>query len=143
MRISFIMRHYIIMLLEAQLFLQRCERVSDRRSRLDHEVHVSFGARHYHVHPDAHGLRRRRHHVVDSIVGLHAEGQRRVGALRTFQGGGGGERREAADEMGTQQCRLKKSMIKRCARHPGCTQEDYGHKKKREIFFISFELKFL
>lgn len=53
-------------------------KVSDR---LYHEMHVSLSARDYNIHPDAHGLGRRRHHVVHSIVRLHAERQRGVGAL--------------------------------------------------------------
>lgn len=55
---------------------------------LHHEVHVSFGARHDNVHPDTHGLRRRSHHVVHTIMGLHTESQRRIGAL--VCGGGWG-----------------------------------------------------
>lgn len=51
------------------------------RTQLDHEMHVSFSARDYDVHPDTHGLGRRGHHVVHAIVGLHAERQRGVGAL--------------------------------------------------------------
>lgn len=47
-----------------------------------HELRVSLGAGDDHVHPDPHGLGRRRHHVVEPVVGLHAEGQRGVGALR-------------------------------------------------------------
>lgn len=53
----------------------------DGRAQLYHEMHVSFRARNYNLHPDTHGLGRRRHHVVHSIVGLHAERQRGVGAL--------------------------------------------------------------
>lgn len=49
-------------------------------------MHVSFSARDYNVHPDAHGLGRRRHHVVHPIVGLHAERQGGVGALWCARG---------------------------------------------------------
>lgn len=100
MRISLIVCNcYIITLFGTQLvgyrYLARCKqkpcratevtRPSDRQSHLNHEMHVSLSARHHHIHPNTHGLRRRRHHVVNSIVGLHTEGQRRVGALWPFQ----------------------------------------------------------
>lgn len=49
--------------------------------QLHHEMHVSLSTRNNHIHPDTHGLGRRSHHVVNPIVGLHAEGQRGVGAL--------------------------------------------------------------
>lgn len=58
----------------------------NRADQLHHEMHVSFSARNHNIHPDTHGLRRRSHHVVHPIGGLHAEGQRGVGAL-----GRGGE----------------------------------------------------
>lgn len=51
------------------------------RDQLHHEMHVSFSARNHNIHPDTHGLRRRSHHVVHPIRGLHTEGQRGVGAL--------------------------------------------------------------
>lgn len=46
-----------------------------------HELRVALGTCYYDIHPDPHGLRRRRHHVVEAVVGLHAEGQRRIWAL--------------------------------------------------------------
>lgn len=46
-----------------------------------HELRVALGPRDDDVHPDAHGLGRRRHHEVEAVVGLHAERQRGVGAL--------------------------------------------------------------
>lgn len=46
-----------------------------------HELRVALGTCYYDIHPDPHGLRRRGHHVVEPVVGLHAEGQRRIGAL--------------------------------------------------------------
>lgn len=46
-----------------------------------HELRVALGARHYDIHPDPHGLGGGGHHVVEAVVGLHAEGQRRVWAL--------------------------------------------------------------
>ena len=49
--------------------------------RLHHEMHVSFSTCDNNIHPDAHGLGGRSHHVVHPIVGLHAERQRGVGAL--------------------------------------------------------------
>lgn len=58
-------------------------------------MHVSFSARYYNIHPDTHGLGRRSHHVVHSIVGLHAERQWGVGALwraRAFKWNGGEQR---------------------------------------------------
>lgn len=45
------------------------------------ELRVALGARHYDIHPDPHGLGGGGHHVVETVVGLHAEGQRRVWAL--------------------------------------------------------------
>lgn len=59
-----------------------------------HELCVTFGPRDDHVHPDPHGLRRRRHHEVEPVVGLDAEGEGGVGAL-------GGEE-EAESEGGLQ-----------------------------------------
>lgn len=47
-----------------------------------HELRVSLRSCDDHVHPDPHGLCRRGHHVVESIVGLHAEGQ---GGVRTLE----------------------------------------------------------
>ena len=44
-------------------------------------MHVSFSTCDNNIHPDAHGLGGRSHHVVHPIVGLHAERQRGVGAL--------------------------------------------------------------
>lgn len=68
---------------------------------LHHEVHVSFRPGDDDVHPDAHGVRGRSHHVVHAVVSLHAERQRGVGALRLCDGErereggrGGGCRRE-------------------------------------------------
>lgn len=46
-----------------------------------HELRVAFGARHNDIHPDPHGFGGGRHHVVEAVVGLHTEGQRRVWAL--------------------------------------------------------------
>lgn len=42
---------------------------------LQQEVRVSFRAGDDHIHPDPHGFRRRRDHVVDSVVRLDAEGE--------------------------------------------------------------------
>ena len=47
------------------------------------ELGVALRAGDDHVHPDAHGLGRGRHHVVEAVVGLHAEGEGGVGALET------------------------------------------------------------
>lgn len=47
----------------------------------DHEMHVSFSPGDDDVHPDTHGLRGGRHHVVHPVMGLHAERQRWVWAL--------------------------------------------------------------
>lgn len=49
---------------------------------LHHELGVSLRPRDDHVHPYPHGLGGGGHHVVDAVVGLHAEGQRRVRALK-------------------------------------------------------------
>lgn len=46
-----------------------------------HELGVPLRPGDNNVHPDAHGLGRGRHHVVEAVVGLDAEGERRVGAL--------------------------------------------------------------
>lgn len=46
-----------------------------------HELRVAFGTRHDDIHPDPHGFGGGRHHVVEAVVGLHTEGQRRVWAL--------------------------------------------------------------
>lgn len=48
-----------------------------------HELRVALGSGDDHVHPDPHGLCRGRHHVVEPVVGLHAEGEGGVGALST------------------------------------------------------------
>lgn len=53
---------------------------------LHHEMHVAFSACYDNIHPDTHGFGRRSHHVVHSIVGLHTEGQRRIGALCEWEG---------------------------------------------------------
>lgn len=50
-----------------------------------HELRVPLGSGHDHVHPDAHGVGGGRHHVVEPVVGLHAEGQ---GGVRALRGGG-------------------------------------------------------
>lgn len=50
-----------------------------------HELRVAFGARHDDIHPDPHGFGGGRHHVVEAVVGLHTEGQRRVWALGNRQ----------------------------------------------------------
>lgn len=47
-----------------------------------HELRVALGPGDDHVHPDPHGLGRRRHHVVEAVVGLDAEGQGGVGTLQ-------------------------------------------------------------
>lgn len=67
----------------------------DGRAQLYHEMHVSFSARNYNLHPDSHGLGWWSHHVVHAIVGLHAERQRGVGALwcgNAFKRKSGGQR---------------------------------------------------
>lgn len=46
-----------------------------------HELRVALSTRHYDIHPDPHGLGGGGHHVVETVVGLHTEGQRRVWAL--------------------------------------------------------------
>jgi len=52
-----------------------------------HELRVPLRPGDDHVHPDPHGVRGRRHHVVEPVVGLHAEGQGRVRALGAEGGG--------------------------------------------------------
>lgn len=51
-----------------------------------HELSVALGPGDNDVHPDAHGLCRRGHHVVQPVVRLHAEGEGRVRALRRERG---------------------------------------------------------
>lgn len=46
-----------------------------------HELCVALGTCYYDIHPDPHGLWGWSHHVVESVVGFHAESQRWVGAL--------------------------------------------------------------
>ena len=46
-----------------------------------HELRVALCARNYDVHPDPHGLWGGGHHVVEAVMGLHAEGQRWIWAL--------------------------------------------------------------
>lgn len=53
----------------------------DMRPPLKQELGVTFSSRHYDVHPDPHGLRRRCYHVEDSVPGFHTEGKQRFGAL--------------------------------------------------------------
>ena len=48
-----------------------------------HKLRVALGPCDDDVHPDAHGLGRGGHHVVEPVVGLHTECQRGVGALET------------------------------------------------------------
>ena len=48
---------------------------------LVHELRVALGSGYYNVHPYPHGLRGRGHHVVESVMSLHTEGQRGIGAL--------------------------------------------------------------
>lgn len=56
-----------------------------------HELRVALGTRYYDIHPDPHGLRGWGHHVVEAVVGLHTEGQRRVRALEDHITGRGGD----------------------------------------------------
>lgn len=56
-----------------------------------HELCVALGTRYYDIHPDPHGLWGWGHHVVQAVVGLHTEGQRRVGALEDQITGTGGD----------------------------------------------------
>lgn len=51
------------------------------RMTLVHELRVALCSCYDHVHPDPHGLCRRSHHVVQSVMGLYTEGQGGVGAL--------------------------------------------------------------
>lgn len=46
-----------------------------------HELSVALGPGDDDIHPDAHGFCRRGHHVVQPVVGLHAEGEGWVWAL--------------------------------------------------------------
>lgn len=62
-----------------------------RGSRSVHELRVTLGPRDDHVHPDPHGLGGRRHHEVEAVVGLDAEGE---GGVRALEGGKGGGVRE-------------------------------------------------
>lgn len=68
-----------------QLWNSSCLRASPSepvtRCPSAHELRVAFGARHDDIHPDPHGFRGGRHHVVEAVVGLHTEGQRWVWAL--------------------------------------------------------------
>lgn len=74
-----------------------------RGSRSVQELCVTFGPRDDHVHPDPHGLCGRRHHEVESVVGLDAEGEGGVGAL---------EREEEAESG----WRLRKGRERKAAR---------------------------
>ena len=63
------------------------------------------------VHPNPHGLRRRSHHVVQPVMGLHTEGQRWVGALKVRGGRRRGEKgREENTEHQYQNITLHKTQ---------------------------------
>lgn len=71
-----------------------------RGSRSVHELCVPLRPRDDHVHPDPHGLRRRRHHEVEPVVGLHAEGEGGVGALEGEEAESEGHSRGGGKEPG-------------------------------------------
>lgn len=62
-----------------------------------HELRVTLRPRDDHVHPDPHGLRRRRHHEVEAVVGLDAEGE---GGVRALEGRKKKRRRSQRGEGG-------------------------------------------
>ena len=49
---------------------------------LHHELGVSFSTSDNYIHPDPHGLRRGRDHVVDSVMSFNTEGQGGVWTLK-------------------------------------------------------------
>lgn len=66
---------------------------SQRPTRSVHELSVALGPCDDDIHPDAHGLCGRGHHVVQPVMGLHTEGESWVRALGWGGGQGWGSRR--------------------------------------------------